>query len=153
MSAINEALGTPHEFQHKGKTYHVSLITQAVKAGFEKRLFAKSKEAASTMRELMDKPDYLAHLKSLNDDYIAGEYAFESQRGLSAVKTVQGFVVLMSLLMGIDETEVLAIITERGDELQLLVRMIFLESFPGMEEEMKKQEEEAKAEGKGEGKN
>ena len=130
MSTINECLGTPHEFTHKGKTYQVSLITQNIKAAFEKRLFARAKEAALTMRDLMTTEDYRQHLKFLNDDYIAGQYAFESDRGIKAVQTINGMVSLCSLLFNVDEQEMLKIIVERKEEVTSLVNLIFKESFP-----------------------
>src|SRR5581483_7298486 len=130
MSTISECLATPHEFAHKGKTYSVSLITQNVKAAFEKRLFGRAREAASAMRDLMSTEDYRQHLKALNDDYIAGQNAFESERGIKAVQTINGMVSLCSLLFDIDEQEMLKIIVERKEEVTSLVNLIFKESFP-----------------------
>ncbi len=128
-------LAGPHEFDHKGKTYTVSLITQNVKLAFEKGLFARAKRAALELRDLLSPEDYLAHVKALNDDYISGQYAFESERGLAAVSTISGMVLLTSLLFGCPEDEVVPILTERKDEVIGLIQMIFKESFPGTDKE------------------
>ena len=134
MSVLTEALGGTHEFIHKGKVYRVSLITQAIKAAYEDRLFAKAKEAALAMRQLMPREDYQAHLRQLNDDYIKGEYAFESARGLEVMQKVPGTVMLCSLLFGIDEMEVLKLVQERQEEVTSLLQLIIKESFPQGEE-------------------
>ncbi len=136
MSALTECVGTsvPHEFVHRNKTYSVQLITQAVKAGYEKKFFARAKEAAAAMRELMDKADYSKHLKELNDDYISGAYAFESPKGLAALQTVSGMLILCSLLFGCDETELLQLVNERREEVTSLIELLIRESFPVQEE-------------------
>lgn len=131
MSALGELLGGTHVFTHNGADYEVSPITQKVKLDFERRLFGRAKEAALALRECMDKEEYSQHLKKLNDDYIAGEYAFESNRGMEAIKTISGMVLLSSLLFGVDEATMLRLVSERKEEVASLITVVIKESFPG----------------------
>ena len=134
MSVINECLGGTHEFRHKDKVYRVSGITQEVKAEFGKRLFARAREAAAEMRELMTPKEYADHLKALSDDYISGEYAFESQRGINAIKTITGMTLLCSLLFSVGEDEMLKVIVEREQDIAALLKVLFVEAFPRLSE-------------------
>jgi hypothetical protein len=51
MSELSSALGGSvpnHQIVCNGKTYHVSLITQAVKVAFERTLYQKARVASVT---------------------------------------------------------------------------------------------------------
>ena len=134
MSVLCEALATPHEFIHKGKTYKVSLITQEIKAAFERRLFAKAKEAARELKSLMTSEEYQAHLRKLNDEYITGDYAFVSERGLAHIKTVPGMVMLCSLLFDCEEMELIRLVNERQDDVMALIQLVIKGPFPTPED-------------------
>lgn len=137
MSVISECVGPlcPHEFVHKGKTYQVRHVDQEVKAAFEKRLFGKAKEAALLLKECMTADEYREHLKKLNDDYIAGEYALESSRAIAMLGRDHGGLLLISLLLGVPEMEALRLLAERKDDLAGVLALVVRESFPTPEEE------------------
>jgi hypothetical protein len=134
MSAISECLGSGHEFLHKGRTYHVSLVNEGIKEAWEKRLFSDAKAATSGLRDIMDREDYSRHLKCLLDDYQEGKYALESPRSMAMLQQPKGMLILISLLMGITEMEGLKILAERQDDLAALLTLVLRESFPQPEE-------------------
>lgn len=142
MSALSESLGTGHEY----KGHNVSLITQDVKLAFERKLFAKAKDNAKTMKELMDKEEYANHLQKLGDDFMNGGFALESTRGTDFLKTVQGITTLVGLLFSVTEDEALRLVKEGGVEVSSLIRQIIKESYSLTEEELQEAERKAKEE-------
>jgi len=134
MGVLNECLAAPHEFVHKDKIYKVSLINQAIKLKYEQAMFARAKEAALVMRDLMDASQYRDHLKQLNDDYISGAYGMDSPRGLETLKSTWGGVTLIALLFGIDNHEAVKLLTERKDDVTALLEVVLHESFPAVQE-------------------
>ncbi len=132
--SINEAFAQPLEFQHKDKVYHCSLVTQNIKLQFEKRLFARAKDAAIGMREAFTKEEYLQHIGDLNSKYLRGDYAFESEIGLDACKTITGLKLLVSLLFNISEEEAVGLAIECKEEMMQVVTMAIQQSFPGMKQ-------------------
>jgi len=142
MGVLNECLAKPHVFEHKGRKYKVSLVNQKIKLQYEQAMFARAKEAAIVMKELMSGDDYRAHLKQLNDDYLIGAYGMDSERGLQTLKSTWGGITLIALLFGVDNHEAVQLLTERKDDVTALLQVILHESFPAMEEGAEKKVEE-----------
>src|SRR5581483_777209 len=129
MSELTASVGGGLTFAHKDKTYTVSLITQKVKAAFEKAQFGRAREAALALKDLMDRGEYLAHLKQLNDDYISGAYGLDSERGLNFAQTTNGSILLCSLLFGVSEDEMAQLLLEAKDEITQLMSLVIKQSF------------------------
>lgn len=132
MGTLSECGGatTPHQITHDGKTYTVGLVTQEVKIAFERKLFAQARDAALALKECMTPDEYRQHLKTLNDDYISGKYALESERAVSLLQTPKGCLLLCGLLIGADETELLRLLVRRKDEVTAMLEVVLRESFP-----------------------
>src|SRR4051812_30721534 len=99
MSALSKVLGSsvPHEFIHRDKTYKVSCINHAIKCAFERKLFARAKDALAQMKDILTPKEYEDRLDKLNDEYFDGEYSLESVRGQKALQSVQGMLSLVAL--------------------------------------------------------
>lgn len=150
MSELSQALGNAgakHRLDNRGKVYEFSLVTQKLKDAFQKRYFEHEKRALAEMRDLYPAPDYLAEVKGLHDRYKRGELNLLSRDGMAWVQTEAGAMTLVSLLAGCDENEALGLVADRGEEVQSLIRLIFFESFPGLEERIAEAEKEAQAAG------
>lgn len=148
MSELTKILGDDgprYEFPYKGEVYRVSLVTQQVKVAYEKRLFARAKAVAREMRDLLTPREYRKHLKQLNDDYIAGEYAFMSLRGMKAMKSVESMTYLVSLLFGISEEKALGLTADATEEVEALLDVVLRESFPVDPVKLEKRKKAAEA--------
>ena len=132
MGYVSDCVGDEvcHELTHKGKTYKVRPVTQAVKAEFEKKLWAKARECAKDMRECMTTEEYAAHLKKLNDDYLQGAYSFEGEVGQKTLVSNAGVLSLASLLFGLDEMATMKLLGEAKEDVVALLKVICQESFP-----------------------
>lgn len=135
MSALGEVLGGTHPFEYRGTTYAVQMVSQDAKLAFARRLFQRARDAARELRPCMDREEYQAHLKALNDAYLAGEYDFESPRGQAALKTTSGMLSLCALLWQVDEHEMMLILKARPAEVSALLAVILRESFEIEEEQ------------------
>lgn len=133
MSQLATAFAMPLEFTHKGKNYVCSLVTQSVKAQFEKKLFGRAKDAAKEMRDCCTRDEYLSYLADLNTRYLRGDYAFESPTGLESCKSITGMKLLVSLLFNITEEEALELATDAKEELTQVVSLSIKMSFPGID--------------------
>lgn len=135
MGVTSEILGNagvPHQIEHNGKTYTLSLIDQRVQGAFEKRLFEKAKTAEIAFGDCVTPEQLDARLNKLRDSYLAGDFSMISPRGLTFMKSMAGIVFMASLLIGCDEREVMGLMLAKTDELKRLIRLIISESFPGV---------------------
>jgi hypothetical protein len=134
MSELSRALGDHgprHEIACNGKTYKVGLVTQAVKVGYEKKLYQHAKDAVTALRHDLDGDQYVGMLTRLTDAYEAGEFAMEGTRGLKALKSPKGAMVLLGLLIGCDEIETLNLASQKKEEVAAALNLAISESFPG----------------------
>ncbi len=134
MSELSKALGNEspgHKFECNGKTYHVKLIDQSVKVGYEKVMYKYAKDAVTSLRHDMDSDQYVAMLTGLTEAYEAGDFSMEGKRGIKAITSPRGSILLLSLLLGVNETEVISVATQKQDELAVLLQTVIKESFPG----------------------
>ena len=135
MSALRQALGAeaaPHKFEHKGQVYLVQPITQEVKTAFSEWQWERACKVAFSMRAGMTPDEYERHLKKLNDDYLAGEYDFESERTAAILKTKAGVLALCALLWGCSQAQMITLAVERGAEVKALLELVMAESMPDM---------------------
>ncbi len=85
----------------------------------------------------MDSAQFADHLKRLNDDYIAGDYALVSPRGKKALEG-NGFITLLSLLFNEPEATILRVVKMKPIEIVALFKVIMQESFGVTQEELDK---------------
>jgi hypothetical protein len=136
MGALGEILGGHHNFVHRKKTYRVGMVDQNAKLAYERWLFQRARDVARDLRVCMTAEQYAAHLKELNDAYLEGEYAFESERGRKSLGTFKGMLSICSILWGCDEAEMLLLIKERSEDVSSLLAVVLRESFAMTDEEI-----------------
>jgi len=132
MSATTEAIGNivKHEFEHNGKVYQVSLITQEIKAKYEKAFFRRNRDCLLDMKEILTPEEYQTQVTKLQDDYMTGKFAFESEQGLDFMKQQAGASLIVQLLFNCTEEEVIKLLLERQEDVTNLITLIAKESFP-----------------------
>lgn len=134
MSELSQALGgsaPKHTIKANGKVYSVGLVTQEVKVAYEKALYARAREGVREMKTDLDKDDYAEMFQTLADRYEAGEFALEGERGRKALNSPRGSLLLLSILMNVDEMEVIRIVSENEEEVNSVFKAVIKESFPG----------------------
>lgn len=124
--------GAPHTLEYNGKTYKLSLINQKVKVAFEKARLSKAKEALAVLKDVLEPEDYRARLDQMIQKYEAGEFALYAESGLAYLQTIPGMCLLLSLVIGCDENEVMGLVIARQAEIVGHLHLIIRESFPGL---------------------
>lgn len=140
MSELTQCIGGTFEFKHHDKVFHVTVLTEAIKAQIEKALFAKARQAAVETKDLMTRSEYVTYLKELNDSFISGDYAFAGQLSLNYLGTYDGSIFFASLLFGATKEEMVTIFNEQKDEVTSLIALIVKETYGIKDEDIKTSE-------------
>lgn len=133
MSSLSSALGNAGAklaFSHAGKTYAVSYLTQAVKAGFEQWLKGQAMSMLPGMRAAMTPPEYEAERSALTREILTGKLAFHSETAQEALKSPEGMLTLTALLFGCPREEAMGLLVERTDDVTAVLLLIAEESSP-----------------------
>lgn len=132
MSFFPEAVGDGYDFTVNGTKHHCGLITQEVKSKFEKALFANAKAQLAEVKDLLTPEGYQAKADALAETYLAGGFAIVQQdMSKSPLVDPRNTLTLLSLLMGLDEVEMIALAAAAPGELTQVVRCVMKDSFPG----------------------
>ncbi len=145
MSALTEYLGQGHVLRAGGREYPVSLLTQAKKAEYEARLFARHREAERALRDCYAPEEYSARLDRLATRYRDGDFALDGVEGLASVKTPQGMLLLVSVLLSITEGEAVRVLKQAPEEIGPLVGQVLRESYALTDEEWAEAQAQAEA--------
>lgn len=132
VSQVMGNFGDPHEIEHEGRVYKLSLIDQRVKSAFEKARFQKAKEALTLIKEELGAAEYARQLQEKTDLYVVGEYEIFSESGMAYIRTVAGMRLLLSLIIDCDQNTLMGLILAKKDEIVPLLTLILRESFPGL---------------------
>lgn len=146
MSELGNALGgsgSKHPLTIGGKTYHVGLVTQAIKLAYERALYARAREGLAALRGDLDGDMYAEGMFKLSEKYEDGEFALEGERGKKTLKSPHGVTLILSLLMGVDQQEVLQCLLTDETQVQNVFRSVMRESFPSAAWDVKPAEGEA----------
>lgn len=124
--------GPAFEVECDGKTYHASLLDDVRKTTFEKWLFQRHRQMELQTKE--DTPEgleiYQERLNQLNDQFLEGDFALLSERGMKAIKKPYGVLRLVAIIFGTDEINAIRLLAKKGEEVLSLIKLIFKESFP-----------------------
>jgi hypothetical protein len=133
MSALARALGNAspkHRFEHDGTVYEVGCVDQRAKAEFELRLFEREKLRLEVRKPSMEPAEYEQQLVRLNRMYDRGRFGLLSRRGLAFFGEVEGMLALASILFGVDEAEMVHVLTARTAEVCALLNLVVRQSLP-----------------------
>ncbi|MCA1684658.1 MAG: hypothetical protein LC745_01480 [Planctomycetia bacterium] len=155
MSSFAGALaGAPLRFDHGGKTYEASYLTQGVKASFEQWIVSRALGMLSQLRAAMAAEEYAEEKAKLLDQVAAGKFGFHGRVSRAAMKTPDGNLAISRLLFGCTEDEMVRLVSERGDDVAAVLELVVQESTPrgaqkkkpGAEGDAARAEEEAEEE-------
>ena len=137
MSANSEILGnkgTKHSFDFEGKVYEVRYLDKKIKDAFEKNMFKRARDLEAIMYDDgngdVSLEQYQQNLLAINDKFLRGDYAFESENGQAFLVTPAGNLYFTSLMCGCSQEEMIRILTVKGTEVASLLKLVLEESFP-----------------------
>ena len=131
--AARETTADGYDFDFNGKSYHVGLITQAIKSCFEKAVFQKAKAKLSEVRDLFDPDEYRERATALADKFLADGFSM-LQANENPLSVPENGVVLLSLMMKLPEMELMGLMTNKGfaELVGDYFRLAMRDSFPGI---------------------
>ena len=137
LSQIAGNHGVPYSLETPDGTVTFSLITQAVKIEFEKALYAQAKDALREDRAEMGDEWYERKLDALREQYEAGEYAFESERGKKALRNATWAVRFLQMITRLGGTpltweKALDLMASHGAEVKNILAQVLKDSFPSL---------------------
>lgn len=135
MSLHPELVADGYDVTCRGRTYHVGLITQAVKSKFEKQVFAKERQKLADVRDLLTPERWQEKADALSERYLAGGFSVvQEDMSQSPLKNPENAFTMLAVMMGVDEVEVISLVSESGvrDELMRLFHLALRDSFPGL---------------------
>jgi len=135
MGVDSSALGNhgpAHRIEHDGCVFEIRLIDQGAKAEWEKRLYERAVRSATVMGP-MKSPGWLENkLVQLDDEFLAGEFAFFTEKSLKLLQTPGGMELLLSILTGRDIFDFAPLIIAKEKEIKALLLLVIKQSFPGV---------------------
>lgn len=119
MSSISAALGQSAggiSFEHGGRTYSVSLVTQDIKSLLEKRLTDKALTVLERFRDILPAKEFAEESRELFREVKAGRYAFHGDLCQAALSGPESVFFFASML-GISEAELEKLVNEAGPKI------------------------------------
>jgi hypothetical protein len=129
MSKLTQIVVGTHEFKWHDKVYNVKPVDYKVKAEFERKQFARARDAVLLLKTFIPLDEYEKRLDRISDDFVRGEYALESTKGLEFAKSNKGVLMLCAMLFDVDEETMTHILMDSQTEVVSLVKTIIAESF------------------------
>lgn len=133
-NGVSELLNVPGEgslsIQFNGKTYTAGLITQKVKADFEKRMERKALDAIFKVKDLLDPVEFREAVSGVTRDIAAGIYSFGSERSIQALSTPAGTCSFASILFNAPEAEIEQLVMAKSDEFKIVMDLVREKSYP-----------------------
>lgn len=136
MGVTSEILGNagaPYRLEFDGRTYNVRLIDQVVKDGWEKRFFERDAKKLEILRPVIGEEEYQSRKHGMEADLMEGGYELLSPEGLKFAQTIPGVQLLLSLLVGCTQDELVPLVAAKKEEVLDLLSRVLRESFPGMD--------------------
>lgn len=91
----------------------------------------------------MNRSEYQEFLQQLNDNFITGEYGFESSKGTVILQNKRAIITLCSLLFSVDEDLMFKMMRTAEAEIAALINLIMKESLGIKDEEIEAAKEDA----------
>lgn len=133
-NGVSELLNVPGEgslsIQFNGKTYTAGLITQKVKADFEKRMEKKALDSIFRVKDLLDPVEFREAISGVTRDIAAGVYSFGSERCIQSLSTPSGICTFASLLFNSPESEIEQLVMAKPDEFKIVMDLAREKSYP-----------------------
>jgi hypothetical protein len=116
--------------EYNGKKYTAGLITQKVKAEFEKRMEKKALDSIFSMKDRLEPVEFREAISSVTRDIASGIYSFGSENSIASLSTPSGALAFASILFSAPENEVQDIMLAENDRFEAVMEIVRDKSFP-----------------------
>lgn len=116
--------------EYNGKKYTAGLITQKVKAEFEKRMEKKALDSIFSMKDRLEPVEFREAISSVTRDIASGIYSFGSENSIAALSTPSGALSFASILFSAPENEVQDVMLAENDRFEAVMEIVRDKSFP-----------------------
>ena len=116
--------------EYNGKKYTAGLITQKVKAEFEKRMEKKALDSVFSMKDRLEPVEFREAISSVTRDIASGIYSFGSENSISALSTPSGALAFASILFSAPENEIQDLMLAENDRFEAVMELVRDKSFP-----------------------
>ena len=116
--------------EYNGKKYTAGLITQKVKAEFEKRMERKALDSVFSMKDRLEPVEFREAISSVTRDIASGIYSFGSENSIAALSTPSGALSFASILFSAPENEVQDVMLAENDRFEAVMEIVRDKSFP-----------------------
>jgi len=116
--------------EYNGKKYTAGLITQKVKAEFEKRMEKKALDSIFSMKDRLEPVEFREAISSVTRDIASGIYSFGSENSIASLSTPSGALAFASILFSAPENEVQDVMLVENDRFEAVMEIVRDKSFP-----------------------
>jgi|TARA_B110000503_G_C7135519_1_gene408621 hypothetical protein len=116
--------------EYNGKKYTAGLITQKVKAEFEKRMEKKALDSIFSMKDRLEPVEFREAISSVTRDIASGIYSFGSENSIASLSTPSGALAFASILFSAPENEVQDVMLAENDRFEAVMEIVRDKSFP-----------------------
>ena len=116
--------------EYNGKKYTAGLITQKVKAEFEKRMEKKALDSIFSMKDKLEPVEFREAISSVTRDIASGIYSFGSENSIASLSTPSGALAFASILFSAPENEVQDVMLVENDRFEAVMEIVRDKSFP-----------------------
>jgi len=116
--------------EYNGKKYTAGLITQKVKAEFEKRMEKKALDSIFSMKDRLGPVEFREAISSVTRDIASGIYSFGSENSIASLSTPSGALAFASILFSAPENEVQDVMLVENDRFEAVMEIVRDKSFP-----------------------
>jgi len=116
--------------EYNGKKYTAGLITQKVKAEFEKRMEKKALDSIFSMKDRLEPVEFREAISSVTRDIASGIYSFGSENSIASLSTPSGALAFASILFSAPENEIQDVMLVENDRFEAVMEIVRDKSFP-----------------------
>ena len=116
--------------EYNGKKYTAGLITQKVKAEFEKRMEKKALDSIFSVKDRLEPVEFREAISSVTRDIASGIYSFGSENSIASLSTPSGALAFASILFSAPENEVQDVMLAENDRFEAVMEIVRDKSFP-----------------------
>lgn len=116
--------------EYNGKKYTAGLITQKVKAEFEKRMEKKALDSIFSIKDRLEPVEFREAISSVTRDIASGIYSFGSENSIASLSTPSGALAFASILFSAPENEIQDVMLVENDRFEAVMEIVRDKSFP-----------------------
>lgn len=132
---LNAGSGGSLTIEYNGKKYTAGLITQKVKAEFEKKLEKKALDSIFVMKAYLEPVEFREAISGVTRDIASGIYSFGSEYCVQALSTPSGALAFASILFNAPENEVQDLMIVENQKFEVVMELVREKSFPNAKKE------------------